>query len=582
LGEDLRLLAPLVPLVGRGEGAIVAFVGVPSFVVTLGGFLIWQGVILNKLEQRGTIIIQDRWINYTDAYIFSPFAGYLIAAILTALYPISILYKLVVARGDTLILRDPTQSTADVVSLGELKYNVEAHRGSVTNITTAIESGEKWFVSAREAAFVSDTARGHQTAFYARNGSITSCDDSIPDYHFQSKEIKMIAKDIMVARPAVLYIADVPVMWLPFIFQDMRSGRRSGVLTPQFGVSEIFRNSPTYRRHIENLGYYFALNDYTDAQFSLDWRSGANSVAGDPGWAKVNGEWRYRWLNRFLTGRFAVSKLAQRDGTGNTAYSWAHQQDFSQNSHLSTDLNYVTNTVIQRQTTFDPRQVLASIGSRRYRLPAHATVRLHVRDGGLLEIDASRRRLVEAADGERRALQQTLARGPRQRLQEVSELFTKAGAAGVAPVGADLLREVEAAITELSELANGVRPGELGGGLRAALPVLAARSPLDVSVLVRAERLPDPVEAAAYFVCSEALANAAKHAGAASAHVEAVMDSGRLCLVVSDDGVGGADAEGAGLRGLRDRVEALSGRLRVQSPPGAGTRVLAEIPCNSR
>jgi signal transduction histidine kinase len=100
-------------------------------------------------------------------------------------------------------------------------------------------------------------------------------------------------------------------------------------------------------------------------------------------------------------------------------------------------------------------------------------------------------------------------------------------------------------------------------------------------VLVRAERLPDPVEAAAYFVCSEALANAAKHAGAVSAHVEAVMDSDLLCLRVSDNGVGGANADGAGLRGLRDRVEALGGRLRVESPPGAGTRVLAEIPCNS-
>jgi lipopolysaccharide assembly outer membrane protein LptD (OstA) len=271
--------------------------------------------------------------------------------------------KLVVARGDTLVLRDPSQNTADVVSLGELKYNVTARRGSVTNISTAITSGEKWFVNAHEAAFISDTTRGHQTAFYARNGSITSCDDSIPDYHFESKEIKMIAKDIMVARPAVLYIADIPVMWLPFIFQDMRSGRRSGVLTPQFGLSEVFRNSPTYRRHIENIGYYFALNDYTDAQVSLDWRSGANSVPGDPGWVRMNSEWRYRWLDRFLTGRFAVSKLAQRDGTGNTAISWAHQQDFSQTTHLSTDINYVTNTVIQRQTTFDPRQVLATIQS---------------------------------------------------------------------------------------------------------------------------------------------------------------------------------------------------------------------------
>ena len=85
--------------IGGVQGSIVAFVGVPSFVVTLGGFLIWQGVILNKLEQRGTIIIQDRWINYTDSYAFSHYAGYLIAVIITALYPLSVLYKRVAARG---------------------------------------------------------------------------------------------------------------------------------------------------------------------------------------------------------------------------------------------------------------------------------------------------------------------------------------------------------------------------------------------------------------------------------------------------------------------------------------------------
>jgi signal transduction histidine kinase len=92
--------------------------------------------------------------------------------------------------------------------------------------------------------------------------------------------------------------------------------------------------------------------------------------------------------------------------------------------------------------------------------------------------------------------------------------------------------------------------------------------------------LPDPIEAAAYFVCSEALANAAKHAQTDSARVEAVVDGERLRLSVSDDGAGGADAEGAGMRGLADRVEALGGRLEVESPPGRGTRVLAEIPCN--
>ena len=85
--------------IGAFQGSIVAYVGVPSFVVTLAGFLIWQGVILNALEQRGTIIIQDRWINYTDLYIFSHWLGWIIAGVFTALYPISILYKSLVARG---------------------------------------------------------------------------------------------------------------------------------------------------------------------------------------------------------------------------------------------------------------------------------------------------------------------------------------------------------------------------------------------------------------------------------------------------------------------------------------------------
>ena len=86
-------------LIGGVQGSIIAFVGVPSFVVTLGGFLIWQGVILNTLEQRGTIIIQDRWINYTDSYAFSHVGGYIVALIISGLYPLSVLYKRVAARG---------------------------------------------------------------------------------------------------------------------------------------------------------------------------------------------------------------------------------------------------------------------------------------------------------------------------------------------------------------------------------------------------------------------------------------------------------------------------------------------------
>jgi D-xylose transport system permease protein len=123
-------------LIGGVQGSIVAFVGVPSFVVTLGGFLIWQGVILNKLEQRGTIIIQDRWINYTDAYIFSHFAGYLIAAILTALYPISILYKLVVARGTQIAQQNWTIVAIKAVGIAVAAFGTVAIANHGKIITT--------------------------------------------------------------------------------------------------------------------------------------------------------------------------------------------------------------------------------------------------------------------------------------------------------------------------------------------------------------------------------------------------------------------------------------------------------------
>ena len=286
----------------------------------------------------------------------------------TVLVGDSIIYndstKIVVARGDTIILRDPQQQAADVIARGRMAYNVELHRGVVQNISTQIEeTGQHWFVGGNEAAFISDTTRGRETAFYVRNGTITSCDDSIPDYYFRSKQIKMITKNIMVARPAILYIGDVPIMWLPFIFQDIRSGRRSGVITPRFGVSELFRNSPTYRRHVENLGYYFAISDYMDAQFALDWRSGARSTVGDPGWVTLNGEMQYRWLDRFMTGRMALFRHSQNDGSTNTGLSWGHSQDFSQNTHLRADVNYVTNTFIQRTTQFNPSAVLANIRS---------------------------------------------------------------------------------------------------------------------------------------------------------------------------------------------------------------------------
>jgi D-xylose transport system permease protein len=121
------LLAVLAcAVIGGLQGSIVAFVGVPSFVVTLGGFLIFEGVILNTLQQRGSIVIQDRWINYTDAYIFSPAAGWVIAAIFTALYPLSVLYKKIVARGTHIAQQSWTMAILKTVGIAIAAFGTVA------------------------------------------------------------------------------------------------------------------------------------------------------------------------------------------------------------------------------------------------------------------------------------------------------------------------------------------------------------------------------------------------------------------------------------------------------------------------
>jgi signal transduction histidine kinase len=204
------------------------------------------------------------------------------------------------------------------------------------------------------------------------------------------------------------------------------------------------------------------------------------------------------------------------------------------------------------------------------------------------ELSASRSRIVEAGDAERRRLERDLHDGAQQRLVALALALPLArGRIATDPEGADAVlagaqRELEQALGELRELARGIHPAVLvDHGLGPALDALAGRAALPVEVAaVPDERLPAAVEAAAYFVVSEALANVAKYARADAAVVTVTRADGRATVEVRDDGVGGADpARGTGLRGLADRVSALDGRLELDSPPGAGTRLRAVIPC---
>jgi signal transduction histidine kinase len=205
----------------------------------------------------------------------------------------------------------------------------------------------------------------------------------------------------------------------------------------------------------------------------------------------------------------------------------------------------------------------------------------------LTEVEQSRARIVAAGYEERRRLERDLHDGAQQRLVSIGLALRHIQ--GQLPAPSREAGELDAtvaelgeAIRELRELARGVRPARLDDGLGAALRELASRSALRTVVDATEERFQDHLETAAYFVVSEALANAAKHARASEVTVTAARQNGSLLVCVRDNGVGGAcPAEGSGLGGMTDRVAALGGSVSVDSPLGHGTAVTVELPCES-
>jgi signal transduction histidine kinase len=203
------------------------------------------------------------------------------------------------------------------------------------------------------------------------------------------------------------------------------------------------------------------------------------------------------------------------------------------------------------------------------------------------DLMASRTRIVAAGDDTRRRIERDLHDGIQQRLVALTlNLRTIAPmAATEAPALREQLAALDAglleAVDELRELSRGIHPTILSkGGLGPALRALSRRSAVSMALDVRIDhRLPDTVEAAAYYVAAEALTNAAKHANASVVELTAAVRHGQLFLMVRDDGIGGADpSRGSGLIGLTDRVEAVGGTLTVASPRGQGTVLLVELP----
>ena len=234
----------------------------------------------------------------------------------------------------------------------EMTYDTCIRRGTVRDaLTTAQQGGATWLT------------RGHlaidsgSTRVYGSRATFTSDQQPVPDYHFAAGQVKWLNKTTMVARPVVLYVRDVPIMWLPFIFQDIRSGRHSGVLIPRFGLNDLVRTSRGYQRHIQDFGYYFAINDYLDLRVSADWYA-SRSVS-------FAAETQYNWLNRFVRGRLSYSRTSELDRNAHSArISWSHSQSFDSRTQFNASVDYATSGAIIQRNSLDPNVATARLGSQ--------------------------------------------------------------------------------------------------------------------------------------------------------------------------------------------------------------------------
>lgn len=238
--------------------------------------------------------------------------------------------------------------------------------------------------------------------------------------------------------------------------------------------------------------------------------------------------------------------------------------------------------LVHDPAVLDDARLQEAVSSAAQLAAANARLQAEVR-AQVTELRASRRRILEAGDQERRRLEERLHDGAEQRLERLAAELRAARLTASSEAGIERVERSEAQLArtleEVRRLAHGLHPRVLELGLSGALDSLAEQAPIRVGVVAPAADLPPEVEAATYFICSEALANVAKHAAASHVSVSVTTDDGWVRVEVQDDGLGGADpGGGTGLRGLADRVEALGGILSLESPVGGGTRLAAEIP----
>jgi hypothetical protein len=241
-----------------------------------------------------------------------------------------------------------TPPEGDEIRSSSMVFDIDEARGSAIDAQTSYnQGGARWLVRG-------DMPFAAQDSSFMSHARFTSCDLQEPHYHFETDEIKIIGGNVLVARGVRLYFADVPVFWLPFIAQSLSSGRSSGLLTPRFSVNDIVRTSGGYRRRVSNVGFYWAMSDYSEALVALDWFSNTfTSLTASTG---------YRWNRQFLQGDLNVRQYWQANGSTQRAFDTRHSWQMDERTDLRISARYADNQFV-RDNSFNPREVTQSIDS---------------------------------------------------------------------------------------------------------------------------------------------------------------------------------------------------------------------------
>jgi hypothetical protein len=242
-----------------------------------------------------------------------------------------------------------TPPDGEPVHSSSMVYDLDEQRGTALDAQTSYtQRGARWLVRG-------DMPYAAQDSSFMSHARFTSCDLEVPHYHFETDEIKIVGGNVLVARGVRLYFADVPVFWLPFIAQSLSSGRSSGLLTPRFSVNDIVRTSGGYRRRVSNVGFYWAMSDYSDALVAMDWFSET--------FVSVTGSTQYSWTRQFLQGNLNVRKYWQEGGTTQLALDTQHSWRMNERTDLRMSARYAQDNQFVRDNSFNPREVTQSIDS---------------------------------------------------------------------------------------------------------------------------------------------------------------------------------------------------------------------------